>query len=882
MKKLKLLTALLLTFLIVVGQNAFIAVSAVDYSQNIELMQSLSIYPADVNANALVTRGELASILVNLLRLNSENKGTETVFSDVPQNHTRAEAIRIVNQLKIMVGNGLGEFMPNGEVTTEQISKVMILILGYPEQAGSYLSLAGSEGLFKNVSFSGSAVTYGELARIIENTLNTNLLNVVYSGASNTYNKNSQARNTILGQYLKTERYRVDVVSVDENSSIIRIKIVSASNTEGILNYQAGDTVSVRNRNIKNPSVIQGRRVDLWISEDEYAIYFRERADDSVFYTYITAVNKDIEQNKYYGNYISEIEFNKKNYRLSDNYTVTYNGADAMTASNIFTKRPARIVLEADRVVSIEAYDPKEGGIITNITEKRLFYTYSSGDSKYLDDMSYYSNKYVIIDNMPASYSDLESEMIMDYVILNSETIYIFASTYVIYDTLTAVSDDALFIGDAEYYLSEVYTTAYSNKSGVFTGSESPKDLSGKNVKVYLDQLGEIRFVQLDMRYEYIENTEFYGALSGVKHKDGSIENPQIKIFKITNNKSEELILTLADKVKMPPMVDFRATAEKRNADCIWLFRTNSKGEVREIIKPETEKAVSRFKIGRVYVDGTRKAFAFDYDGSYSGRRLGHIPVGNASYVGLVEYTDGFKAVTAPLGEFGGEIFGEGVSCATYKNPMETDIELIVFWHETKPHSFFVSYEATPAIVKRITETIDNNGEPIYKMTIWLEGGAVDTKFITEDMRRLLKDDCLISYRLRVMYSEIGFVLSGSGDSFGGGTGPGEEANYLIKDLADPAMYAAAIDACTEIDSNREISSSKVILYKGTIYKKSGNTIWLGDNDKYAFQISSQCNSLKLVSGIERSSINDLQSGDTVYFYINHRGDIDYTITLAP
>lgn len=88
-----------------------------------------NLMKGDNNGNfrpkALVTRQEVASILVNILKLQEPNVQVSS-YTDVPPNAWGMRAIEAVKNAGIMRGDGNGKFRPNAPVTREELAVVLV------------------------------------------------------------------------------------------------------------------------------------------------------------------------------------------------------------------------------------------------------------------------------------------------------------------------------------------------------------------------------------------------------------------------------------------------------------------------------------------------------------------------------------------------------------------------------------------------------------------------------------------------------------------------------------------------------------------------------------------------------------------------------------
>jgi len=111
------------------------------------------------------------------------NKDDSEIFSDVSVDMDAYSAIELVSQKNIMVGNGMGEFEPDGNITVEQAIKVMVSMLGYSTQAGrkggypgGYHSVATELGLVKGLKSFSEYATRKDVATLLYNALDVELM----------------------------------------------------------------------------------------------------------------------------------------------------------------------------------------------------------------------------------------------------------------------------------------------------------------------------------------------------------------------------------------------------------------------------------------------------------------------------------------------------------------------------------------------------------------------------------------------------------------------------------------------------------------------------------------------------------------------------------
>lgn len=110
------------------------------YAQAVETLNALEVMVGDekgnFNPDASITRAEAAAVVVRLKNLgDAANAAGATVFTDVPADHWAAGYVNFAQQSGIINGYGDGTFGPSDPVTYEQIVKMIVAALGYTPEA---------------------------------------------------------------------------------------------------------------------------------------------------------------------------------------------------------------------------------------------------------------------------------------------------------------------------------------------------------------------------------------------------------------------------------------------------------------------------------------------------------------------------------------------------------------------------------------------------------------------------------------------------------------------------------------------------------------------------------------------------------------------------
>lgn len=166
------------------------------YAEAVEELAAMGIlagYPdGTFSPNGAVNRAEAATIICRLLGVANEAQSMNNViFSDVPSTHWAVGYIAKAAELGIIDGYGDGRFGPSGQVTYEQMVKMLVCAWGYGEDAelsggwpNGYITVAKNLGIIDNnnlVSNNSAPIPRCIVAQL---SYNTAILPTNYEGGS--------------------------------------------------------------------------------------------------------------------------------------------------------------------------------------------------------------------------------------------------------------------------------------------------------------------------------------------------------------------------------------------------------------------------------------------------------------------------------------------------------------------------------------------------------------------------------------------------------------------------------------------------------------------------------------------------------------------------
>lgn len=160
-----------------------------------------------------IKRSEFAKVAVAAIGLTdlANNSSWATHFPDVVSNHWANGFINVATTQKMVFGDSEGTFRPDDKISVSEALAIVVRMLGYEPSAQSkggwpigYSIVANELGLTKGVSFSNSSeVKRSEVAKLVYNALEVNLMEQVNFGGNNEY---QVVDKTILKDKLEVEK----------------------------------------------------------------------------------------------------------------------------------------------------------------------------------------------------------------------------------------------------------------------------------------------------------------------------------------------------------------------------------------------------------------------------------------------------------------------------------------------------------------------------------------------------------------------------------------------------------------------------------------------------------------------------------------------------
>ena len=146
------------------SKNIFTDISDSEYAEEIEFLQDIGLISGyedgSFKPNEYVARCEFAAIIIRVMGLGNAEalSDRKQIFNDVDSNHWAAGFVNAAYVLGIVNGVGENNFEPEGNVTFNQATKMILSAFDYApyvEEKGGYptgfIMLGNSVGLFKDL-----------------------------------------------------------------------------------------------------------------------------------------------------------------------------------------------------------------------------------------------------------------------------------------------------------------------------------------------------------------------------------------------------------------------------------------------------------------------------------------------------------------------------------------------------------------------------------------------------------------------------------------------------------------------------------------------------------------------------------------------------------
>ncbi len=746
-------------------------------------LQSLGIMVGDENGNMEleqpVTRAEFTAIVIRLMGLEDVTSlsAAEGKFADVPASHWAAGYINMLSGLRVIEGTSATTFEPEANITVEAACKILVNTLGYSTAANAkggfptgYMMQASEIGLLKNLGQTQIPLTRGEIARLVYNALDIDMVVVTGGGSSTRYEVS-------VGKTLRN-----DLTDKSEGNLMKMTGIVTATIDTWLLAPIASitkDQIEINGKiyELKDPSFKQyaGQWVDFFVYEDENTgkEVIQDMKPNIKNQSWKVDLNdiKEISSSKisyYTGENSSAYEQLSVNgetmYILNNRRQVTW------TAENLLNLDHGNMVLidnDNDDVIEVVFVKSHDSVIVEDIMENNWTVYFKDGfmigGRKDLELAPDDKEKIVTL-------TDAEGNAISPEIIKKDDVLSIFTAddgmnTEVVHSSkqvkgkVNEVNDETITIGE------EVFEC--EDKKLLETA------VVGQEVLAYINYLNEVVYIEKEQadNYAYILETSAGQAMSAeyqiralipdtLAEKIEEVENESgganTSIAKIACKNKEVRVLDIADKASVTGLEeneDGNMVLVTRKISSSVLsglrgkviaYKTNAQGKINEITFPE---AVNTYD--KKYYNSYERTFGKSQGGAFGVSEQTMTicipdPENNANpteqdYMVNVEMNNGQEYT----------VTGYDVNDDTHA------VDLIVVTMNMKAgNPGVVTTSSKVGFVNKISKTVNEAGDTIQKVMMITEGKESEF-LVSEDITdqsqfNEVKNGDLISYSLDV------------------------------------------------------------------------------------------------------------------------------------
>ena len=321
----KKIISLILTVILTLSA-ASINISAESWlSENeIGLLKALDIIDDNVNYNEVVTRGKFSTLASSIISLEDLGEYDKVYYNDVKTTHKDFKGITRLAEMCIV--SPAVNFRPDDNITIEEMSKILVKILGYDYlYKNSWFAIASEMKLFKDVNCSNDEILMSQALKIIYNTLQCDI------SKSNYYDGIADGGGKDIYIEKRLSVFKVKgIVSDDGDTALIGKSTVKKG-------YLKVDDLIIKNQ-INEENLLGYEIVGYYVEDkaaDENQLLFAEKTKKN---SVVTAIDERIDSfNKNTRTYLyTEDEFTttKKRAGLSSDVSVIYNNEALVDASN--------------------------------------------------------------------------------------------------------------------------------------------------------------------------------------------------------------------------------------------------------------------------------------------------------------------------------------------------------------------------------------------------------------------------------------------------------------------------------------------------------------------------------------------------------------------
>lgn len=573
----------ILTIICILAVLIFSA-TAVSAAVDSELISALGLFPETItDSDELITRAEFSYTVAKIMG-SGEQKPINSQFSDVDESNEFSGYIQYLANIGIVVGGEGGYFDPESNVTPETAYAIMIRCMGYEGYAAQmggypngYKKVAVELGLNEGIIVKNGYLTQRGMISFVRNAIEIKYQTLGLSSS----------RITLLTHVLGINGYEATVMYADNSNYGITVKIEKNLYDTNYDLLSVGDVVHYSCDGTIDINKFENVPVRIYTDSYDKVVAVSLQKNVEIFYGAVYSVNGDDNtDNKYAPEYITSMCFNgdRKKYKIADGFHIDYNEKVASSPIALIGNF-VKAVIQDGKIIYISAWDLKNGGLITAVSDKEISYIKGTDKNARIKELNFYTKKLVYIDGESTDMKHLKENTYFDWFELSKDTIVIVASEKIISDTLESASNDTIKMGGNEYeYRSDIYI---AGNDGIFRKNPGFSELFGAEVNAYFDYAGRCAYI----RFYGHETGEMTSFLAAVDHCYSDELDNEINYIRMWVLEPEPSLKNykIAKRPRFNDGLTFdylKGKAKKTDGSGVFEFTLNAKGEIKEISNP--------------------------------------------------------------------------------------------------------------------------------------------------------------------------------------------------------------------------------------------------------------------------------------------------------
>lgn len=752
----KKIVSILLCFIFLIPSFSFANEEAIKIdSEDLAFAKAVGVLPEDMTDDKIITRYELANIFTSIIMDDYESSQSAVVpiFSDMTEDMF---SVKFVYDIGIMNGVGDGKFAPDNYVTYNQLVKAFITFLGYKGEAESkggyptgYMAVALRRDLIEDISSGDDYVTARKVASLLKAAQNLEVKDYLSVG-----NKTAliDSGENYLELYKNITRIRGVVTSVhatdfysDETKDFYDVKIDDRG-------YRlSGSAVKLAEH--------LGHQVDAYVKVegdiDNEIVFFEMRNSNVIIIPRDDVKSATLSKITYYKD-------GSKSRRISINpmaTTVIYNGksyasyTEAMLNPFETSSLDGSITVidnDNDGVADVVSVDAYQTIVVSKVTDEKIYSKYiPTGITTTAEKANVHLN-IEDIEEPDIEFTNILGETISlssiepgDILSVSKDISGNLRKIVLTIDKYSGVIKALQYREDGSVETMQIDEEEYKCAVGLSLSPNVSSIQLGNRITAYFNKDGKIAEIENLSDAEYSK-----GYIYGIDYGKGISKKAKLGVFSATG---KLLLLEMCDRVKYNDgerktrdqiVTLIGTTPEGKPKRQPILYRLNSEGAIDKICLADEAQVNDTFYMYPGF-DGVTERDGYRASAKNFG---GKLLIDNSTAIFLIpkeadrDSFEDYKVVDSTY--FPDD--NKDILFKAYGTDKNSPVAEILAVEDTK--TFTVGSKSPFAVVDKIVNVIDEDGNDIYKLKGVINGVIGETLIKPEDYTITLSAGDVIRY----------------------------------------------------------------------------------------------------------------------------------------